>query len=238
MAKGSNVNLCREELLKDYYEKVYDKYLFDSSIQSRGIDYFEKLLEKNWTSDSNLINVLEVGAGKGEHLRYVKNLPTNSYVALDLRKVEVDVKSLGLHLDFQRVVKFEQGDVHALKFDDNYFDRVSSTCLFHHLEDPLKALYELRRVTRTGGQIRIAMPTDPGIANQIVKRFVSYPRLRKITSFDPKLIYALEHRNHIAGLIQLIKTVFAEDSLQFEYYPLKVRSWNLNLAVVAGITVK
>lgn len=232
------MNLRREEFLNHYYEEVYDKYLFDCSLQARGIDYFEKLLEKRWASNSDLMNVLEVGAGKGEHLKYVKDFPTQSYVALDLRKVQMDLNHLGLPLDFQKVIRFMQGDVHALKFNDNYFDRVSSTCLFHHLEDPLTALYELRRVTKAGGEIRIAMPTDPGIANQIVKRFISYPRLRKITSHDPKLIYALEHRNHVGGLIQLIKNVFADDYLKFEYYPFKARSWNLNLAVVAGIRVK
>lgn len=232
------MNLRREDFLNDYYEKIYDKYLFDSSLQSRGINYFEKLLEKHWATDSDITNVLEVGAGKGEHLSYVKIFPSSAYVALDLRKIDVDLTSLGLHPDFQKVIQFRQGDVHSLNFEDEYFDRVSSTCLFHHLEDPLKALYEIRRVTKIGGQIRIAMPTDPGIANQFVKKIVSYPRLRKLTSYDPKLIYALEHRNHIGGLIQLIKTVFDQDSLQFEYYPFKVKSWNLNLAVVAGITIR
>lgn len=228
----------KEEILNEYYESIYTKYLFGKSIQSRGIKYFESILERKWEPKRILKNVLEVGSGNGEHFPYVAHYPSESYIALDIRKNNINLEELNLPIEFRRVIKFVQGDVHKLEFEEDHFDRVISTCIFHHLDDPMQALAEIRRVTKPSGEINIAMPTDPGIANQVVKKFVSYPRMRKFTNFDPRLIYALEHRNHIGGLITLIKHVFDSDSLSLDYYPFRIKSWNLNLAVVARIKKK
>ena len=60
------------EILNNYYENVYQEYLFSSGLQSIGINWFEKKLEEYWENRQvKNLKVLELGAGNGEHLPYV-----------------------------------------------------------------------------------------------------------------------------------------------------------------------
>ena len=45
-------------------------------------------------------------------------------------------------------VSWEQGDVYALPFPDVHFSIVSSRFVFHHLQNPLAALKEMKRVCK------------------------------------------------------------------------------------------
>ncbi len=75
------------------------------------------------------------------------------------------------------------------------------------------------------------LPTDPGIANQLVKRLVTYKKLRKLLSIRPEIFYALDHQNHVNGLIEIFKYVFRKDKIKIAFHPLHIRSWYLNLLV-------
>jgi SAM-dependent methyltransferase len=48
----------------------------------------------------------------------------------------------------------------GLPYPDETFDEVYSHCLFEHLRNPFNMLLEMRRVTKTGGRVRII--TDNG----------------------------------------------------------------------------
>jgi ubiquinone/menaquinone biosynthesis C-methylase UbiE len=47
-------------------------------------------------------------------------------------------------------VETQIANVESLPFQDNSFDRVIATCLFHHLENPTKGFEQIRRVTKEG----------------------------------------------------------------------------------------
>jgi ubiquinone/menaquinone biosynthesis C-methylase UbiE len=53
-------------------------------------------------------------------------------------------------------VSWQQGDVYALPFQPEQFSIVSSRFVFHHLQDPLAALTEMKRVCKPGGKIVVA----------------------------------------------------------------------------------
>ena len=219
----------RSIILNEFYEESYSQYLFGASFQARGISYFEKSLETK--TDLNLVlnKQLELGSGNGEHLPYVKIFPKKEYICLDLKK-PVTRKYLKLsHPDLQKVVKFIQGNAESLPFKSNYFEKVTSTCLLHHVLDPLAVLLEARRVTKEEGEIIFIIPTDPGILNQLVKKIISYKRMRKFTHYEPALILALDHINHVGGILEIVKYVFQNDTLKIDYLPFKFRSWNFNL---------
>jgi ubiquinone/menaquinone biosynthesis C-methylase UbiE len=50
-------------------------------------------------------------------------------------------------------LSWQQGDVYSLPFSPDQFSIVSSRFVFHHLQDPLAALKEMKRVCRPGGKI-------------------------------------------------------------------------------------
>lgn len=69
-------------------------------------------------------------------------------------------------------VDFEVGDVHALPFDDATFDVVHAHQVLQHVNDPIAALREMRRVCRPGGIVAardgdygafVWYPDDPGL---------------------------------------------------------------------------
>lgn len=53
------------------------------------------------------------------------------------------------------VISFQTGDISSLPFDDNTFDLVWCAQSMYTLPDPIGALRELRRVTRSGGNVAI-----------------------------------------------------------------------------------
>jgi ubiquinone/menaquinone biosynthesis C-methylase UbiE len=53
-------------------------------------------------------------------------------------------------------VSWQPGDVYSLPFSPSQFSIVSSRFVFHHLQDPLAALKEMKRVCKPGGKVVVA----------------------------------------------------------------------------------
>ena len=52
-------------------------------------------------------------------------------------------------------INIESGDITDLRFEDNAFDKAVAANVIHLLDDPKKAIDELKRVVKPGGQIII-----------------------------------------------------------------------------------
>jgi SAM-dependent methyltransferase len=68
--------------------------------------------------------------------------------------------------------RFERADAERLPYDDASFDVVHAHQVLHHLQDPVAALREMRRVCRPGGLVAVRevdyagmvwFPTSPGL---------------------------------------------------------------------------
>jgi ubiquinone/menaquinone biosynthesis C-methylase UbiE len=181
--------------------------------------------------------VLEVGSSAGQHLPWSKSQEHDEYVCLDLepQASRVSAEHARFLAGFPNL-RFVEGDVMDLPFDDQSFDRVVSTCLLHHVRDVETALREIRRVLKVGGEFGVEMPTDPGILNRLVKTVVTYPSMRKLGVTNPRLTYAREHPNHVGAILVLMRDVFQGDDVQIRYHPFSVPTWNLNLFVTVHVT--
>lgn len=228
----------KSRILDEYYSKVYQDFLFSKNGKfkpyQKGISYFEKSLEKLWVGDAG-DNSLELGGGSGEHLPFVKWLPKNKYVSLDLRAPITQDHLKKLSPDLKSKLEFVTGNAENIPYGDAYFDRVLMTCLLHHVQDPLGVLLEMRRVAKPGAEIGFIMPTDPGLLNLLLKKVFAYKSMRNLSTLNPKLIYALEHRNHARSLLEQIKYVFAEDKLQIKFLPTHTPSIDLNLCIAIHV---
>ena len=236
-------NFSRDEILDDYYNK-YFVTLCNSGVNGKGSEYFHKLIEAHWKSHSPE-NILEVGAGSGQHLFFLNDITfkrLQQYTLLDIREdskgITTNINKLSnFYLDFSKEkFKFLKGSVENIPSEAAKFDRVTSTCLFHHIEDPLLGFQEIRRVLKMGGEAVIGLPTDPGVLNRMVKYFITYRVAKKIGIKNPRFIYALEHQNHVGALLELAREVFKNDDLEVHYKPFFIPSWNFNLAVVIKVT--
>lgn len=234
----------KNEILSDYYINHYSNLYF-TGILGRGTSSYHQRIESLFENKSPN-RVLEVGAGEGEHLRFVDSkiaLDLVDYTMIDLRKLDItkhpklteNIGASGLPAD---KIVYHQASVESLPFGKNSFDRIISTCLFHHIDDPMLGFSELKRVLKVGGEAVIGMPTDPGIVNRILKRLITIPKAKKSGVANPRLLFALEHRNHIHGLLQIARHVFVEDQLEMHFSPFRFASWNMNIAVYLRLIKK
>lgn len=65
-------------------------------------------------------------------------------------------------------LSWQQGDVYSLPFPPDQFSIVSSRFVFHHLQDPLTALKEMKRVCKPEGRVVVAdMSPHPEKADRL-----------------------------------------------------------------------
>ena len=97
--------------------------------------------------------VLEVGAGTGANLPYYKRDRVGKIVATEpdpymLRRAERRARELGVSVEFHRC------SAEALPFGEASFDTVVATLVFCSVDDPARALAEVKRVLKPGGAFR------------------------------------------------------------------------------------
>jgi SAM-dependent methyltransferase len=198
----------------------------DGSLSNRVL---HKFLEKGHENNEGL-TILEVGANKGEHLKYVKP-GWKMYYSTDLH-LPNNQKLLS-----NGNVVVEIQNVEDLKYPDKEFDRVIATCLFHHLSNPEHAAREILRVTKIGGVISILIPNDPGVLYRVLRSMTTLRAARKKSKVDEiQLIHAREHRNHYLSLFIILKFVFKSQSVQIRQFPFGFKGYNLNALTVFEIT--
>lgn len=105
------------------------------------------------------MRALDVGCGAGDDARAMAEIvgPTGKVVGLDLSMTMVErarERAAGSDLP----VEFVQGSVYELPFPDSSFDASRADRVLQHLDEPLRALQEMVRVTKPGGRIAILDP--------------------------------------------------------------------------------
>ena len=128
--------------------------------------YPHKKLESKFKSNSGL-RILEVGAGEGEHAKFVAPGYTE-YFATDIDETRLH-KLAARNLPNLLVAKV---DAESTKFPDNHFDLIIATCLLAHMLKPEETLEEWRRILKPGGALTIYIPCEPGLALKIFRHFL------------------------------------------------------------------
>ncbi|KAI5949111.1 hypothetical protein KGF57_004941 [Candida theae] len=134
-----------------YYNKGYKKSISDTHA-IRTVDNSVKFITSVLQPD---FHVLDVGSGPGSiTIDLAKNYLTSggSVIGVEPTKEIIETannlkKATEPQLDN---VKFQEGSIYNLPFKDNTFDLVYAHQVIVHLQDPIKALKELARVTKPG----------------------------------------------------------------------------------------
>ncbi len=222
--------------LDQWYKNNYNQINATAVPNSLSNRILHKLIEKPFKSNANF-RILEVGANAGEHLPYVTSDYAN-YTMTDIRPLAdgSTLEKLQKNSPIGGVIDFQVADVQKLPFEDGTFDRSISTCLFHHLNRPVDAFREIKRVTKTGGMISILIPNDPGVLYRSLRGMTTLRAAKKYGLYrEVQLVHAIEHRNHFLQLKTLLENHFKKDDISISNFPFKFNSYNLNALTVFHI---
>ncbi|NCC49667.1 MAG: methyltransferase domain-containing protein [Spartobacteria bacterium] len=99
-------------------------------------------------------HVLEAGCGVGAQTEILlRRSPETRFTSMDISVSSIERAKT--RLARMRQVTFVQGDIRALPFAEHSFDHVFVCFVLEHLNDPLGALRNLKRVTKPGGTITV-----------------------------------------------------------------------------------
>lgn len=108
-----------------------------------------RIIRKTLGRDSGF-RVLDVGCGRGEYSSF---FPGGEYVGIDVGDYEFR-RDLTENSSFCRASSME------LPFEDNTFDIAFSSFMLEHIEEPERALAEVKRVLKPSGWILFSTGTD------------------------------------------------------------------------------
>ena len=123
--------------------------------------------------------ILEVGIGTGKNIKYYNK--EAEVVGIDFSEKMLQIAKEKLVKSGKRNIILKQMDAEHLKFKDNSFDYVVTTCVFCSVPNPIKGLEEIRRVLKPKGKlimIEHVLSKNPVIAliehalNPITKLFM------------------------------------------------------------------
>lgn len=211
----------------DFYAGVYRK-VQDQGLSGWYISQSHKALER-LPEVRNVETILEVGGNIGEHINFVSRT-FSKYTLTDYRDTGF--------LSSDSKIEFKAANVEKLPFENTTFDRVISTCLLHHVNDPILALNEMRRVTKSGGLISILIPCDPGFLYRLAKKFGTNKKWGDGGITNPTFYHYKQHRNHFPALNIFVKEIFKDDEINIKFWPSPIKSWNFNFFVTYQISKK
>lgn len=207
------------------FSEIYDHSNYSSPIQSSVMRASHSLGERAHNHNSYFSRVLEIGAGTGEHLHFVRH-GFDEYILTDVDPKTLEVakeKLSGIH---SGKLKFESQTGKSLAYPDNTFDRLIATHVLEHIYEPHLALKDWLRVLKPGGVLSIVIPTDPGLAWRLGRHLG--PRRKAIAqgiAYD--YVMAREHVNSCNNLIAILRHYFPD--AKESWWPLAVPWIDLNL---------
>ncbi len=187
------------EKIKNRYNrisKVYD--LLEKPMESMSMGKWrDKLIERIEGE-----KVLEVGVGTGKSLINYPNTLDVTGIDFSKNMLEKAREKIG----DKKNIKLIEMDAQNMKFDDNTFDTVVTSCVFCSVPDPVKGLKEIRRVCKNDG--KIIMLEHMRSNNEVVGKFMD------IVNFIPLNIWGANiNRRTIENLK---KAGFKEEDIEYQ----------------------
>lgn len=103
--------------------------------------------------------ILDIGSGFGNlTVELARKNPDSMVYGVDLHDSLTGQSQMNADVLGVSNVKFRTGSVYALPFEDDSFDVATCFLMLHHLDDIKFALFEIKRVLKTGGMLTAVEP--------------------------------------------------------------------------------
>jgi phosphatidylethanolamine/phosphatidyl-N-methylethanolamine N-methyltransferase len=219
------------------YEHDYAN-LVESGFLSKWVYiYSHKSMERGFSSFGGG-RILELGAQSDQHRRYV-SVGWDEYVVSDINLSLLTKAKLNHdfhHSSSSSNVKFEKIDATNINYDADQFDRLIATCLIAHMNEPIDALSEWRRVVKHGGYLSIYIACEPSLLLRFA-RTVFRKRTNRKSNFDFDLLQYYQHTISYPAILEFVKFVFKNDSVKIKKFPFNFFPWDLNFWAIATIKI-
>lgn len=199
------------------FSDTYEERVYNNST-GKVLNLGHKSCENKFKTNEHFSRVLEVGAGLGEHFKYVNHTFTEYIITdSDPKNLYFAKEKIGIG-DNNRRISYLIEDAKNLNFEDNSFDRLIATHILEHLYEPHLVIKEWKRVLKPNGTISIIVPTDPGIAWRLGRYLTTRKdAIRNGLQYD--YIMAREHVNPCNNLVVFLNYYFPNNYSYF--WPLK-----------------
>jgi 2-polyprenyl-3-methyl-5-hydroxy-6-metoxy-1,4-benzoquinol methylase len=132
----------------------YSKHTSKNPLKKYLINNFFETLRRNLVG-LRIETVLDVGCGEGFTLKKLEDWK----IGKEYKGIDSSGEAIKLGKKHNPNLNIEIGDIYNLKFKSKSFDLIICTEVLEHLEDPGKALAELKRVSRK--YILFSVPNEP-----------------------------------------------------------------------------
>lgn len=190
-----------------------------------------ELAERCFSANDRFSRVLEVGAGSGYHLGYVRH-QFDEYVVTD--QLDGLLQQAREKHSGRKGVVFDIQDATAMGYPDRSFDRLISMYNLEHLYRPHEVLREWKRVVRKAGVITVAIPAEGGVLWRLGRHLTTRRAFAK-HDLDLDYIIAREHVNTCMTLVSLMRHAFGK--CEEMWFPARVPSVDLNLLFICHARV-
>jgi SAM-dependent methyltransferase len=181
--------------------------------------------------------IIEVGAGEGQHLPFVRD-SYKIYYLTDASPLAVEQAKLTYAAN-DRVVALELDAHHLVGFggDDVAPSRLVASCVLMHVSNPEAALCEWRRVVAPYGSLSIYVPNEDGLIFRLARRLTTARWVKKSGYKGYGLLLAREHAFSSRKLEVLIDHVFRHDRIRKRRFPFFFGPLSLALFTVYDISL-
>ncbi len=154
-SKIDNHGLCLNEYKNNFNNaKVYFNRSIGKSPEMETSKALADLLKKKIKNNDK---ILDVGCATGHFYRSLKNRINKKFYYMGVDPYEIFLKKARIAWKNEKNVNFKKGNIYKLPFYKNEFDITFCSNVFIHLNDVIKPLKELFRVTKKRIVIRTVL---------------------------------------------------------------------------------
>jgi ubiquinone/menaquinone biosynthesis C-methylase UbiE len=156
---------------------LFEKLIRNNPVRASIQRHIEGPMLKKMGSQRAYPLSIEIGCGSGVGAELiVEQFGAQKVIATDIDPEQIERARKNLRPELNEIIEFKVEDAMALDEPDEKFDAVFSFGVLHHMEDWRKAVKEISRVLKKGGEFFFEEPFRPFLRNFLVRTLTDHPR--------------------------------------------------------------